>query len=185
MNPLLGVLVLVLLGLLGARISFTERRRALGPGLIIATGTHFIFVGFLLGSHVLGLLTPVLIDSLYPFLALGLGWIGFLFGLQLDRRQLARFPFSFLVAALAQAAFAFALFLALGSLLLRAAGAWNVEARIALLTAAATACVSTPAGIAFVRHNFLVRGRVSELLLFIASLDAIVGITALQLTYGI
>ncbi len=185
MNPLLGVLFLLLLGLLGARISFTDRRRALGPGLILATGTHFVFVGFLLGSTVLGLLTRDLIERLYPFLALGLGWIGLLFGLQLDRRHLRRFPPAYLAATLLQAVVALALFLGAGSLLFRAAGNWSAQTRIGLLIAAATACVSTPSGIALIRHNFLVRGKVSELLLFIASLDALVGIVALQATYAL
>jgi multidrug transporter EmrE-like cation transporter len=55
-----------------------------------------------------------------------------------------------------------------------------------LLTAmAATACISTPAGIALISANFLVRGKVRDLLFFVASLDALVGITALQLTYGL
>jgi Kef-type K+ transport system membrane component KefB len=183
LNPLLGVLLLVLLGLFGSRLSFTMRRGPLGPRLVVATGTHFLFLGFLLGSGVLGLLSRDLISRLYPFLALGLGWIGFLFGLQLDRRQLARFPVGYSVLAAGQAAVAFLLFLAVGAAVFRGLDVWTPDVRLALLTAAATACVSTPAGIALIRHNFLVRGRLSRLLLFIASLDAVVGIVALQLTY--
>ena len=51
--------------------------------------------------------------------------------------------------------------------------------------AAATACLSTPAGIAIVSSNFLVRGNVRRLLFFIASLDALVGIIALQVIYSL
>jgi Kef-type K+ transport system membrane component KefB len=51
--------------------------------------------------------------------------------------------------------------------------------------AAATAAVTTPAGIAMVSSNFLVRGKVRDLLFLIGSLDAVVGIVALQLTYSL
>lgn len=184
MNPLIGALVLVLLGVLGARLSYTQRRAPLGPRLIFSAGTHFLFLGFLLGSHILGLLTQDVIDQLYPFLALGLGWIGLLFGLQLERRQLGRFPPSYVVITLVQALLVFAIFYIVGVVVLdgdaRAAGALQ----IALLVAAATACMSTPAGIALISHTFLVRGRVSQLVFYIASLDALVGIIALQATYS-
>lgn len=185
MNPLIGVLVLVLLGLLGARLSFTTGRGVLGPRLLITTGTHFLFLGFLLGSHVLALLTRSLIDQLYPFLALGLGWIGLLFGLQLDRRQLRQFPTGFLVLAVCQGLATFLLFWGVGELVLAATPLDPDDARLGLLTAAATACVSTPVAIALLSDAYGVRGRLTQLLFFIASLDALVGILALQLTYAL
>ncbi|MFW6201306.1 MAG: cation:proton antiporter [Gemmatimonadota bacterium] len=182
MNPLVGALVLILLGLLGARLSFAEARVPLGPRLIISSGTHFLFLGFLLGSHALALFPRDVIDQLYPFLALGLGWIGFLFGLQLDRRHLRRFPRRYLAIALLQAVLAFLLFLGFGLLVLGTEV--GLDHRVALLTAAATACISTPAAIGLISSTFHVKGRVSRLLFFIASLDAVVGILALQLTYA-
>lgn len=186
MNPLIGAVVLILLGLLGARLSFTARRAPLGPRLIIDAGTHFLFLGFLLGSHGLDLLNHETIDQLYPFLALGLGWVGLLFGIQLDRRQILHFPPSYLLATIAQAILAFALFFGVAVLLVGGTGAGaEPPIRAALLTAAATACISTPAGIALISNTFLVRGRVSQLLFFIASLDAIVGIIALQVGYAV
>ncbi|MEJ2187145.1 MAG: cation:proton antiporter [Gemmatimonadota bacterium] len=184
MNPLFGVLVLVLLGLLGARITFNEARAPLGPRLLISSGTHFIFLGFLLGSNVFELLTAQVLDQLYPFMALGLGWIGLLFGIQLDRRQLAFFPPAFLAVAVVQALVAFALFLVVAL-----AFGWSMgntqELEIIMFTAAATACVSTPAGVAVISRAFLVRGPVSRLTFFIASVDAVVGIAALQVAYAL
>lgn len=184
MSPLIGALILILLGLLGARLSLAAARAPLGARLILASGTHFIFLGFLLGDHVFDLFNRSLIDQLYPFLALGIGWIGFLFGLQLDRRHLRRFPPRYLMITILQAVLAFAIFLALGSVLLSGADAWGEHRTLALFVTAATACVSTPAGIALISHSFLVRGNVSQLLYFIASLDAVVGIIALQITYA-
>lgn len=178
MNPIVGALILILLGILGGRLSFRASDAPLGPRLILTSGTHFLFLGFLLGSQGIGLLTRSVIEQLYPALALGLGWIGLLFGLQLERRHLARFPAVFLWITVAQAVLTFAMFLGVGLLVLRGLGTWSIEARSAVMAAAATACVSTPAGIALISQRL--RGDVSRLLFFIASLDAIVGILALQ-----
>lgn len=184
MNPLVGALILVLIGLLGARFSFNASRVPLGPRLFFSSGTHFLFLGFLLGSTGLGLLSRVTIDQLYPIFALGLGWIGLLFGLQLDRRHLIRFPPGYLLMAVAQAAIAFLIFFVLGALILGAVQPLDLEVRGILLATAATASISTPAAMALISNTFLVRGRISRLLFFIASLDAIVGIVALQFSYA-
>jgi hypothetical protein len=185
MNPLVGILVLILLALLGARFSFRAGRVPEGPRLLFRTGTHFLVFGFLLGPAGLGLLTVEATRQLSPLLALGLGWVGFHFGLQLDRRNLAHFPVAWHVVALGQAVLSFLLFLGGGWLILSAAGASSGSFAPLILIAAATAAVTTPAGIAMVSSNFMVRGSVRDLLFFIGSLDAVVGIVALQVTYAL
>ncbi len=88
MHPILPPLILILVALIGARFSFSTLRAPPGPRLVLRTGTHFLLIGFLLGPHVLGLLSQDSLRQLFPLLGMGLGWIGFLFGLQLDRRNL-------------------------------------------------------------------------------------------------
>ncbi len=183
-SPLVGVLILVLLGLLGARFAFDPARSPLGPRLVLATGSHFVLVGVLLGP-VLGLLTYDVIGRLEPFMALGLGWIGLLFGLQLDRRQLRQFPPAFLFFTLLQAAIAFVVFAAVALVAFRLTGPEDPMGPAAVMAAAATAAVSTPAGVALISRTFRVQGPVTRLLFYVASLDAIVGIVALQLTYAV
>ncbi|HSM37386.1 MAG TPA: cation:proton antiporter [Longimicrobiales bacterium] len=190
MNPLVGILVLLLLGIAGAKLSLSTWTGRLGPRLLRITGMHMLLVGFVLGSHGVDLLARDLIGRLDPFLALGLGWIGLLFGLQLDRRQLREFPGSYLAIALVQAVVAFLVFLGLGVgllSLLRERGfmAGGDLVGTAIVAAAATACVSTPAAIALLSDTFQVRGRLTQLLFFIASLDAVVGIAALQINYAV
>ncbi len=184
MSPLVGVLILVLLGLLGARSAFDPTRAPLGPRLLLATGSHFVLVGVLLGP-VLGLLTYEVIGRLEPFMALGLGWIGLLFGLQLDRRQIRQFPPAFLVFTILQAAVAFVAFSAVALLAFRLTGPNDPLGPAAVLAAAATAAVSTPGGVALISRTFRVRGPLTRLLFFAASLDALVGIVALQITYAV
>jgi hypothetical protein len=183
MDPFVSTLILILLALVGARLSFSTLQVPPGPRLVFRTGTHFLFLGFILGPHLLALLTQEAVLQLFPLLGMGLGWIGFLFGLQLDRRNLSHFPLAFHILALGQAMLVFFLFLGVGWLALQLSGQTGRVPHLLLMGAAATACISTPAGIALISTNYLVRGRVRDLLFFVASLDALVGIVALQVVY--
>ncbi len=184
MDPLVGTLVLISVALLGTRFSFSTERVTPGPRLLFRTGTHFLLLGFALGPVGLGLLTQEATTQLYPLLALGLGWVGFHFGLQLDWESLKQFPLAYHVIGVGQAVLAFGLFLG-GAWLVLGAAAFQGEVPLLLaMGAAATAAVTTPAGIAVVSSNFLVRGNVRDLLFFIGSLDAGIGILALELTYA-
>lgn len=184
MNALLGALVLFLLGLLGTRFSFARPGTPPGWRFFFVAGTHFLFIGVLLGPHALGLLTAEVLGQFYPLLALGLGWVGLLFGLQLDRHQLALLTPRLVLLALLQAAFAFLLFLGIGLLAFGAREPVTASTGALLGAAAATACVSSPLGIAVVSNFLHERSRLTELLLLIASMDALVGIVALQVSYG-
>ncbi|HSG81261.1 MAG TPA: cation:proton antiporter [Gemmatimonadota bacterium] len=182
MNPLLVVLLLALIGLVGAQLSFSRRQVPLGPQISIAIGLPFLFLGFALGPHLLQVLPGSVVDQLTPLLALGLGWIGVLFGLQLDRDHLRQFPRRYLAITLAQATVAFLVVLGFGTLVV---GAWfSRSARPIVLAAAATACVSTPAAIALISNTYMARGRVTRLLFYVASLDAAVGIVAIGVTHA-
>lgn len=185
MDTLLAALILIVLALLGARVSFSTEQSGLGPRLLFRTGAHFLLVGFLLGPSGLGLLTPDDTEQLSPLLALGLGWVGFHFGLQLDRRALGQFSSGYHVLAVGQAALTFLVFGVVAYAIARVAGVDDSVAPLLVLGAASTASVTTPAGIAMVSANFRVKGNIRNLLLFIGSIDAVVGITALQITYSL
>ncbi|MBT8397663.1 MAG: cation:proton antiporter, partial [Gemmatimonadetes bacterium] len=185
LDPFLSTLILILLALLGARFSFSTIQVSPGPRLVFRTGTHFLLLGFILGPHLLGLLSQEALRQLFPLLGLGLGWIGFLFGLQLDRRNLRHFPPAFHILAIGQAVLVFFLFLGIGWVALLIWGQTGRVPRLLLMAGAATACISTPAGIALISTNYLVRGKVRDLLFLVASLDALVGIAALQVVYAL
>lgn len=185
MDPLLATLVLILLALLGARVSFSTQRVPPGPRLLFRTGIHYALAGVALGPLGLELLTRDAVEQLYPLMGLGLGWIGFLFGMQLDRATLRHFPPAFYALAFGQAALTFVLVLVVARTGLAAVGVGGDVVGLMTLVAAATASITTPAGIAMVSANFLVRGNVGRLLFFIASVDALVGIVALQITYAV
>lgn len=182
MNPLLVVLLLALIGLIGAQLTFSRRQVPLGPQISIAIGLPFLFLGFILGPHLLRVLPETTIDQLTPLLSLGLGWIGVLFGLQLDRDHLRQFPRGYLALTVVQAAVAFLVVLVVGTLV---TDIWfSMSAQAIVLAAAATACVSTPAAIALISNTYVTRGPITRLLFYVASLDAVVGIVALGLTHA-
>ncbi|MFH1765321.1 MAG: cation:proton antiporter, partial [Gemmatimonadota bacterium] len=185
MDPFASTLILILLALVGARFSFSTLQVPPGPRLVFRTGTHFLFLGFILGPNLLSLLTQEAVQQLVPLLGMGLGWIGFLFGLQLDRRNLRQFPPVFFLLAIGQAILVFFLFLAVGWIVLLGAGQAGRTPQLLLMGAAATACISAPAGIALISTNYMVRGKVRDLLFFVASVDALVGIGALQVIYAL
>ncbi len=184
MDPLLATFILIILALLGARFTFSTENVPSGPRLLFRTGTHFIFVGFVLGPSMMGFVTADALEHLFPFVALGLGWVGLLFGLQFERDTYRAFPGRLHLFAAGQALLAFALLSALGIGVLWALGrVGRTEVLLVLLTAA-TACISAPAGIAIISSNFLIRGPVREMLLFTASMDALIGIAVLQVVYS-
>ena len=185
MESLLPTLVVIVVALLGARVSFSTSATPLGPRLALRTGTPFLAVGFVLGPSALGLLTPEATEALFPLLALGIGWVGFHFGLQLDWESIERFPARHYAFALGQAAVTGVLFGGVGFALTRLAGLEGPVPILMVLVAACSAAITTPAGIALVSSTFQVKGQVRDLLLFVGSIDAIVGIVAMQLSYSL
>jgi len=185
MDPVFATLVLILVALLGARLSFSNQRVPTGPRLLFRTGIHFLFLGYVLGPGGLALLTEDAVAQLLPLLALGLGWVGLLFGMQLDRGTLSHFPSGFHALAIGQAVLTYAFFFAVGYVTLEMTELASPSATLLMLGAAATASISTPAGIAMISNNFIARGQTRRLLFFIASVDALVGIAALQGAYAL
>jgi hypothetical protein len=183
-DPLLATLILISLALVGARVSFSTDNIAAGPRLLFRTGTHFIVIGLVLGPSVLGLLTRESLEHLFPFFALGFGWVGFLFGMQFEKDTVRAFAAHLHRFAIGQALVAFVFMAMVGLLGLFLLGRLGRVEVLLVLLASATACASAPAGIAMVSSNFLVRGPVREALFFAASIDGIVGIILLQLIYA-
>lgn len=84
--------ILIILALLGTR--FIRRgKRSLSPvAMIFHSGLVYILLGLYLGQHGSNVLSPEVLKGFSPLIALGLGWVGFMFGFQLEYRYLRRFP---------------------------------------------------------------------------------------------
>ncbi len=186
LTPVLSLAVLLVLALLAARLGWRSRTTSLGVNLIFAVGTHLLALGVLLGP-VTDILSGEILNGLTPFLALGLGWTGMLIGAQLDRQQLRRFPRRLAVTPLVQGAVAFSFALLCGWGIYVLAGVKEVvwaPLGPAVLTLAAVTAVSTPAVVAVVSHSYRSRGPVTRFLLFVASLDGLVGLLAVAAIFA-
>jgi len=83
--------LLILFAFLGSRFLF--KKRFFSPvSYFFLSGIIYIFLGLFLGKKGLNVLSPEVLRSLSPLLNLGLGWVGFLFGFQLEYKYIRRFP---------------------------------------------------------------------------------------------
>lgn len=184
MRLLLTVLALALLSLVGSRLGFGSRRASLGIRLFVSAGSHYVLLGLLLGPHGAGLITQAVTDSLAPFIALGLGWIGLLFGLQFDRQTLKAFTRREHAMVLGQSIVTWTLVAAglVGILVL--AGRREASSLAAACAAAAAGCASSPTGAAVVFGSARVSGPFSRLATLATSLDGATGIVFLAIVYA-
>ncbi|MCJ7579626.1 MAG: hypothetical protein MUP98_03720 [Candidatus Aminicenantes bacterium] len=99
--------LLILLAFLGSRL-IVQRKKYLSPlTFLFLSGLIYIFVGFYLGKEVLNVLSHQVLQGFTPLIGLGLGWVGFLFGFQLEFKYLRRFPGKYLGLSYLQFLFTF------------------------------------------------------------------------------
>jgi len=167
---LVAVVVLTALALVGSRRGLVSGRPPDAVHMLF-TGSEFIVIGLLLGSDFLNVIDETTLDRLRPFVCVALGWVGFLFGLQFDRRTLQRLPHGFLaisvsVAVITMFTVAPAMWFLLGG-----------TALLATVTLTASAACTGQTGIALAIGRKRPRSRdVMTLLRFVSSLDSMVGV---------
>ena len=92
MDVFIAILVLIAAGLLGTTKRAYRIRRSRPVALLVAGGWVSLLVGALLGPAVFDVIDREAVFQAVPLLALGLGWIGLLVGLQLRLDLLRRLP---------------------------------------------------------------------------------------------
>lgn len=179
MKILIAVVVLTALALVGSRRAFGWSRLPDAVQMLF-TGSEFIVIGLLLGSGFLNIIDEVTLERLRPFVCVALGWVGFLFGLQFDRRTVRSLPRGF---------FAISATIAIVTMLTVAPPIWYLLGRTALLAtitlAAAAACTGQTA-VAMIDRKGRPRSRdVMTLLRFVSSLDSTVGVVAFGIAMSV
>lgn len=94
--------LIVLIAFLGSRFAFRRRSRLSALNFILLSGLVYLFLGLYLGERGSAILNDGVLADLTPIINFSLGWIGFLFGFQLERRYLRRFPKNYLGLSLFQ-----------------------------------------------------------------------------------
>ncbi|MBN1354972.1 hypothetical protein JXA40_01745 [bacterium] len=172
------VIILIAIAFLGSRWSFSRIRLPLAAQHLYLTGTEFILVGFLLGPAGINFFNPETVRALQPLLALTLGWIGLLFGLQLDFKLLKAFPRYYVQINLVHS---FLLFIfTLGPVYimmscLTGAGTTTLIS-VSVILAAAGSCTAQSSLAIMQKQLGISRNSLMNLLRFISSVDAILAI---------
>lgn len=175
MKLLLAIVLLLVISILGSRLTFLNRRLTLGFRNIILTGTEYILIGVLLGSMGFNILDGEALKKLQPFLIFGLCWIGFLFGLQFKARQIKNLPRAYFSIAAIQSLITFALVSISMILILKQFVVLpdNVLLVIALTLGSSASCTAQSA-LAIVSKNYRVQNRrLLDLMRYISSVDGI------------
>jgi hypothetical protein len=104
MKAIIALGLLILVAFLGSQFLF-RRRVPLAISYFFLSGIVYIFLGLFLGKKGLNVLSPDVLEGFSPLINLGLGWIGFLFGFQLEYKYLRRFPLKYLGLSFLQSLF--------------------------------------------------------------------------------
>ena len=179
MKVLIAVIVLTVLALAGSRRAFVPGKLPLGVQSFF-TGAEFIVIGLLLGSEFLNIIDDATLELLRPFVCVILGWVGFLFGLQFDRRTVINLPGGYVAMSAVEGVVTLAAVLPVAwYLLMKSTNAGPSVIAIAAIALAASAACTGLTALALVEKRGRPGARPSMTLLrFISSLDPAVGVIA-------
>jgi len=182
MTTILGIITIIFLAVLGANKSFTRLPFLGNVTIFFLTGTEFLIVGVILGPLGVNMLTQEVVRGVSPFVGLGLGWLGLLYGMQFDAKKLIRIPPGYLAGALVQSVISFLVIFTAASLLLRAIPLGVINPYVtALVLAAAGSCSSQTALALFAREARYRRSKTLRMLRFVASIGDFPGLLAFGL----
>ena len=91
-RAVLALAVAIVLAAAAAHPRVRRLERTRGLTVFLASGLPFLLFGALLTWPRVGVLTPNIIRDLQPAYVFGLGWIGFIVGIDFDIRRLSRLP---------------------------------------------------------------------------------------------
>jgi len=178
-NPLLALALLFVAGIAATRLHLPPLplRHHRSLDLVLAAGAPLVLLGVLLGPGA-GVLDRGTFQVLAPVTALGIGWIGAVFGAHLEWRILRRIPPRVWGLAALQATAVVALTALAAALLARAVPALGAAWRPtvpAILMLAAAATISGPGAVALVARLAGVRRSVARMVERAALLDTAFG----------
>ncbi|MFQ6104958.1 MAG: cation:proton antiporter [Candidatus Glassbacteria bacterium] len=185
MKLILSLVIIVALAYLSSRIFFSMKRIPLQLRFISLTGIEFIVLGYILGRNVLGLIDETVLVQMRPAVGLGMAWVGLVFGLQFNWKNMKRLPPAIYNQSLGQALLVW-LFIFIIAYLVFTKGFSLYERYLipSLIVLASSASISSPTLIPLLARYDRARGRTTRLLEQISSMDAVIGILFLSVVYS-
>jgi len=92
LRVVLGIACALVLAVLGAHPAVRRIERRLGLTVLLSAGVPFLVLGVVFRLPAVGVLTDDVVADLRPALEFGLGWLGFVVGMQFDVRELDALP---------------------------------------------------------------------------------------------
>ncbi len=187
MTPFLGLLILLLITFIGVRFFGRSAiiKTPLLSGLLVS-GFPYVLTGVLLGPKFFNFLNNEIINSLEPLLSLAIGWVGFIFGIQLKWRNIRRFPVNYTLFTTIQSLITFGVIaLAAGATLfyLEIPNLHNIVEGVIII--AAIGSMTAPLSIVRLIIEKRIKGRLTNLIQYISSLDSFWGIVIAGTTIAI
>lgn len=180
MKVLLAAGALLAAAFLASELVRYKRRIPFGFRALLYTYGEFLLLGYLLGPEELEWLSADFVKDLQPFVALGIGMVGLLYGLQFDWKTIKRFSVRPFVLAIVQAFVTFVVVFAAFFGLFAWLG-WGGGVSLAAAFAA-IASMTAPTAISIIVLEDRPKGPNSDLLRVIASVDGLVGVVLFNLT---
>lgn len=185
MKPTHTFALLLAFGYLGARLLLGRIRITGKTRHFFLLGGEYVALGAILGPKGLGIISQEALRELEPAIAMGIGWLGLLYGLQFSRKHLRRFPAGPLAAAVGfPLAVGVILFPILQVTIAVVPGVRGPLAMGALALAAAASCTS-PAAIAAFARGQRTMASIAYFLRIVSSLDAMPAIVAMGVAYTV
>jgi Kef-type K+ transport system membrane component KefB len=173
MKLLLAIFILIIIPVVGSRMTFFNRQLSLGFRNLLLTGTEYVFIGVLLGGMGLNILDAESLEKLEPFLIFALCWIGFLFGLQFKVRQLKMLPGYYFSISAIQALLSFIMVTGVTYFVFKSLAI--VSDRLVLLVSVSlgsSASCTAQSALTIVSHNYKFKNRrVLDLMRYISGID--------------
>jgi Kef-type K+ transport system membrane component KefB len=177
MTPLLSIILLFLIAYAGFMLYQKYGVSRFWLKLLVDSGSIHLFIGVLVGPHLLQLLSVEILGQLNFLIALVLGWAGFLIGLQVKIIELKRFQKSYFLFSstfFISSTVLLLIFLISGIKLNMIEHRISEVAFLGLLGA-----VSSPILIGVIKSELKIRGTLIHLLQFSVALDNVFAVTFL------
>lgn len=177
MTPLLSMILLFLIAYAGFTLYQKFSVSQFWLKLLFDSGSIHLFIGIIVGPHLLSLISTEIMAQLNFLVALVLGWAGFLIGLQVKFTELRRFQKSYYLFS---STFFISSLLLLLLILMVLIKTEVIDYRISeIAIIALLGAVSSPILIGVIKSKLKIRGPLMHLLQFSVALDNVFAVILL------